>query len=241
MPDGWPVASPAGRTVHRVYGEDRDPLAPPPWSLARARYGVLGGRFDDPGAQWGIPESERFRMLYFATERAAAIGESVAQFRPSPRTIAAVGARRGAVPREWRDQHELYSVPLDGGLRFVDIHTPEAVDRLRQALAPRAAELGIEDVDVGTLLGPERQLTQRAARHVYERFDRKGRPLFHGVRYLSRHNPEWECWAVFDTRAPWSLEAPSDAPNPGVASRIGADDPYVVEAAAALGLDVEPD
>jgi hypothetical protein len=241
MPDGWPVASPAGRTVHRVYGRGRDPLAPPPWSLARARYGVLGGRFDDPGAQWGIPESERFRMLYFATERATAIGESVALFRPSPGTIAAGGPRRGLVPREWREGHELYAVPLHDGLRFADVHTPAAVELLRPALAPRAAELGVGDIDVGTLLGPERQLTQRAARHVYERFDRRGRPLFHGVRFLSRHNPDWECWAVFDTRAPWPASEAGDAPNPGVASRIGADDPYMVEAAAALGLDVGPD
>ncbi len=240
MHNAWPVLSPAG-PLYRVYGKGRSALAPPPWPVARKRYGVLGGRFDDPGAQWGIPESERFRMIYFATEAAGALGESMASFRPSPKTIAAGGPSRGIVTREWRNQNQLYSMQLDRKLRFVDLYTSEALEHLRPALAPRAAELGIEDIDVGTLLGPERQLTQRAARHIYERFDRKGHPLFHGIRYISRHGPNWECWAVFDTRAPWTSEGMGNALPLGVVSPLTADAPAVLEAAAGLGLDLEPD
>lgn len=230
-----------------MYSLGRNPLAPPPWSLARGRHGVLGGRFDDPGAQWGIPESERFRMLYFATEPAGAIGESIARFRPSPKTIAAGGPTRGVVSREWSGAHEVHSMDLDSasgfaedGPRFVDIHTPEAVQQLRLALAARAAELGIGDVDLATLLGPERQLTQRAARHIYERFDRAGRPAFHGIRYLSRHNPDWECWALFDTRALPPQQEPGRALAIGSAAALSVHRRELTTACALLGLDLPP-
>ena len=46
---------------------------------------------------------------------------------------------------------------------------------------------------------PDR-LTQEAARYIYEQRDATGRPLYDGIRYLSRLNTAWERWAVFAYR-----------------------------------------
>jgi hypothetical protein len=35
------------------------------------------------------------------------------------------------------------------------------------------------------------------AKWAFDRRDLEGRPLFAGIRYLSRLNTDWECWAVF--------------------------------------------
>jgi hypothetical protein len=41
-------------------------------------------------------------------------------------------------------------------------------------------------------------VTRYISQWAFEQADEVGRPLFAGIRYLSRLNTEWECWAVFD-------------------------------------------
>lgn len=72
--------------VYRV-GRGLDTFAPPDWAYALPD-GTFGNRFDDPSAKRGVPEEERYRMVYCATERAGAFGETIARFRPSVRLLA---------------------------------------------------------------------------------------------------------------------------------------------------------
>jgi hypothetical protein len=65
---------------------------------------------------------------------------------------------------------------------------------------PSAVSLGLPDVDVSALCGPERVLTQEIARYLYEQGDPAGRPRFNGLRCLSHYNTDWECWAIFTDR-----------------------------------------
>ncbi len=90
-------------------------------------------------------------------------------------------------------------------------------------LAPMAARLGLADIDLSAVTGPQRELTQEAALHVYQQMDSAGAPLFGGLRYVSRFNPQWECWAVFVDRA---------RQRPLKVDVIAADDPHLYDAAA---------
>ena len=87
----------------------------------------------------------------------------------------------------------------------------------------------MSDVDLSAVTGPARLLTQEAARYLYQQRDRAGAPRYGGIRYASRLDHAWECWAVWPDRARHRV-ARVDA--------IGARDPALLEAAAALGLRV---
>lgn len=240
-----PVDAPA-ETVFRIAHRRLRPFEPPPWEFARPD-GTFGHRFDDPSKSDGRPESERFRVVYGATRRAAAFAETLANFRPQLRVIAGYEAveesssaavlhtdpedsRRGIVPRTWRADRHLCTTTLDPSLRFVDIMAGESIHHLRLALAPIGAKLGLSDLDVNMVLGPYRRLTQARARYIYDLTDLHGRPSYAGIRYVSRLNPSWECWALFSDRLRHTL---------GLPETIFPDDPGLTEAAALLGLTIE--
>lgn len=63
-------------------GRGFDVFAPPDWAYALPD-GTFGSRFDDPAAERDAPEEEHYRVVYCATERAGAFGETITRFRPS--------------------------------------------------------------------------------------------------------------------------------------------------------------
>jgi hypothetical protein len=214
-----------------------DPFDPPPWQY------VGGNRFDDPDSG--------FRVIYCAAERAGAFGETLARFRrslgllalmtevesdePLPKGLEGLidpsDPRRGVVPTEWRLERQLGTTLLSPELEFADIAAPENVERLRTVLAPLAHRHGLSDFDLSTVLSSSRDLTQPAARYVYEQTGDDGRPRFAGIRYPSRLNLDWTCWAVFADRMvhqPLTQEATIDPY-----------DPALLEAARLLRLSIE--
>jgi len=226
--------------VYRV-GRGFDVFAPPDWAYALPD-GTFGNRFDDPAAERDAPEEERYRVVYCATERAGAFGETIARFRLSVGLLAGLEQVKdeepldpelegGVVPEEWRLSRRVRSTRLASGLPFVDLAAPETMGVLREELAAVAEGLELEDLDLSAVTGPHRRLTQGAARYVYGMTERSGGPAYAGIRSLSRLNPSWELWAVFHDRM---------RHKPGeVAEPIRADGPSLVEAAALLGLRVE--
>jgi hypothetical protein len=116
-------------------------------------------------------------------------------------------------------------------LRFVDVDATQTLQVLRRELASVAAAVGLSDIDLGAVAGPNRLLTQEIARYVYEQHDPTGQPLYAGVRYLSRLNPEWELWAIFADRIKHSPRE--------VTESIRVEDPVLLEAASLLSLKIE--
>lgn len=247
-PDLVVVAPPA--RVERVARFPGDPFAPPPWAIALPN-GTFGNRFDDPGAGPGQPLEERFRTISCATQRAAAFGETIARFRPSLALLAQLaeleggpgsfdptalgitavaGQTAGTVPAEWWARRQVAATRLAPDLRFVDIAAAEALTHLRRALAPIADRLGIADIDLAAVTGPQRAFTQACARYLHEQRDELGAPRFAGIRYGSRLHRGWECWAVFADRLRHQPEPPT---------RVEPGDPDLREAARVLGLVVE--
>jgi hypothetical protein len=220
--------------IYRV-GRAPRPLAPPSWAYA-ASDGTFGNRFDDPSARRGVPPEDRFRMLYFATTSAGAFGETIARRRPGLESLARAGV--AAVPRPvvsaaWRHARRLGVTVLTTPLPFVDISAGATMAALRPALATIAVNSGLPDVDLSAVTGPARLVTQEAARYLYDQHDDAGAPCYAGMRYLSRLNPAWECWAIFVDRLRHRVVQSGAV--------IGPSDPGLYEAAALLGLGIEDD
>ena len=203
--------------VYRLGQRSANWFAPPDWAYVHDD-GTFGNRFDDPSAATGVPPEGRFRAIYCATQRAATFGETIARFRPSLRLLADLaeidddepiaeslaGAvdpqdpRRGVVRADWRHHRRVDHTVLVPDLAFVDITAAETLQHLRVALAPMAERLGLADVDLSAVTSPQRLLTQHCARYIYDQRATSSRPRFAGIRYVSRLNPAWECWAIFD-------------------------------------------
>jgi hypothetical protein len=246
------AVAPPPSGIYRLARGPGGPFAPPDWDRADTD-GTFGNRFDDPSAEDGAPPARRFRTIYCATQRAAAFGETMARFRPSLALLAQLSAidddepleralagaidpvdpRRGLVPADWRLRRRVGHTVLDPSLRFVDLASGETMQHLRTTLAPLARRLGVADIDLSSVTGPQRRLTQAIARHVHDRRDRNGRPRFAGIRYLSRLDAEWECWAVFDDRMRHV------AGCPGFPTTVLPDDTDLMQVAKQFNLTIE--
>jgi hypothetical protein len=230
--------APAPRSPLYRVGRAPNPFAPPAWAFVGPD-GTFGGRFDDPRGRQGLPAAQRFQVLYLATEAVGAFGESIARFRPDLAVLAqapgpAVVSRleRPAVPAAWRLMRRLGATVLDSRLVIADIFAPETIQELRTALASVAMALGLADIDLSALCGPQRGLTQEIARHIYGQVDPTGRPLYHGLRYLSHYNIDWECWAIFTDRLAHRVVRVDPIP---------ATTPGLFDAARILALRIEAD
>lgn len=210
-----------------------DPFAPPDWRYAQPD-GTFDGRFDDPRGRRGVPPSGRYRVLYLGGHPAAAFAETIARFRPSLETLTRIGGRpgRGIIPREWRAARRIGATVVFAPLPLADLDDADTHQALRHVLAPVATRLGVEDIDLGALAGPQREVTQEAALHIYQQRDEAGAPLFAGLRYVSRLNTSWDCYAIFaDRLRQRHLKV----------DLIAADDPHLYEAARLLGLAIQTD
>jgi hypothetical protein len=235
--------------VYRVSRRGGDPFAPPPWDRAGPD-GTFGGRFDDPSADRGFTIRQRFRAVYCATTAEAAFGETVARFRPSITLLAGLQdidgeeapgtmpgpktelgmLQGGVVPADWRMRRHLAQTELEPTFRFADLAAPKTHQYLRRVLAPTISALGLHDLDFSAVIGPHRALTQHCSHVIYELRDGDGAPSFAGIRYVSRLNPEWECWAIFAdrmVRISWST------------TTIASDHPDLLSACRLLGLSIE--
>jgi hypothetical protein len=217
-----------------------DPFAPPDWRYARAD-GTFGNRFDDPSGRWGVPASARFRAISFASNCAGAFGEVLAGLRPSLATLAALTSGAygpapdppepsGLAERAWARARRRGTTRLAPTLRFVDLGDPSTWRALRPALAASAVDVGLSDIDLSAVTGPHREFSQLAAHCIHSQRDAAGAPRCAGLRYLSRLHTAWECWAVFDDRL---------VHMPSYTAEVDTTDSALLEAAAALGLEVE--
>jgi hypothetical protein len=216
-----------------------DPFEPVPWAYAEPD-GTFGNRFDDPGSARNIPEWERFRAIYCATTLEGCFGETLAHFRRSFGLLAGVSAieddepvideiDRPVIPADWRTGRRMGQTWLSPTLRFVDFAHAETWQLMRPILAPIAARFGLTDVDAAAAMSAHRPLTQAFARYVFEQLD-DGQPRYAGIRYRSRLNLDWECWAVFDCRM-------EHTPSPPQA--IHPDNPALLAVARLYGLRIE--
>ena len=168
-----------------------DPLTtePPP--------GGPVNRFDSPTGE--------FSILYMGSTLDACFGETLARFRPSLELLALVAdewealgfMRPGSVSADWRHQRVAVRARPDLDMPFIDLEDSRTLKQLRKDLAAHISLLGYEDLDLGLLRGPDRRVTQAVADWTARQTTPEGYARYAGMRYLSRLDNHWECWAVF--------------------------------------------
>jgi hypothetical protein len=98
----------------------------------------------------------------------------------------------GQVPASWLTIRRLRASDVIGSLPFVDLESPATHTRLTQHASPVLLHQGLENLDVPAVRGPSRLLTRAIASWLYSRTDEHGRPLYAGIRYVSRLG-DFEC------------------------------------------------
>lgn len=155
-----------------------------------------GNRFDVPGGA----------VLYAATEVSACFAETVARFRP---TLAMQQLLKGSanesfmklggIPQDWRLQRSIFELEMDDPQPFLDVEDPSTQAFLSAELAGDLIALGYEGpLDISTICNSDRRLSRLISNYAYTATDQEGRLVYSGIRYVSRVDPKWECWAIFD-------------------------------------------
>jgi RES domain len=200
-------------------GRTPDPINfPDPPRADDLDYPKAGNRFDSP--------TENFSVCYFATDLRACFGETLSRFRPNPMLDDAAEEdgfmQVGEVPADWRNQRIavqatfLPSATLPT-IRFLDVEALKTRRELEQELAPLLAYYHYTELDVPTVRGGDRRITRWIGKWAFEQRDDDGTPLFAGIRYLSRLNTDWECWAVFhDVEIKEHSRQPIERENPSL-------------------------
>lgn len=188
----------APRRLWRVH-RGADPLEvrrPRPSSRTHAG---AGNRFDSPDGSYGV--------LYFGSTLTSCFGEVLARLRPDPVLAALVRDEwqemgvmaPGQVPRDWRERRSASEVSLPDSLPFLDVDALATHQHLRTELALGLSALGYQDLDIGMVRGADRRVTQMISNWTYMAgLIEAEPPRYAGLRYKSRVDDDWECWAVFD-------------------------------------------
>ena len=146
-----------------------------------------------------------FRVLYFGTDLEACFGETLSRFRADPK-LAFIDEEweanrfmaRGTVPKDWRMRRTAVRVLIKTDRRFLVVEALGTRKRLQRLLGPVLAFFEVQDLDVAAIRGPDRRVTRLIAEWAWRQVDERGERVFAGLRYLSRIETGWECWAVFD-------------------------------------------
>ena len=112
----------------------------------------------------------------------------------------------GEVPADWRQRRLAVKVKFTDetgrfadGVQFLDVESADTRAVLRDELGDVLAYYGHADLDVPTVRGADRRVTRMIGQWAFDAVDEDSqRPIYAGVRYLSRLDSDWECWAVFD-------------------------------------------
>jgi hypothetical protein len=164
----------------------------------------IGNRFDSALAN--------FRVWYFATELEGCYGETLATLRPDPAVVAAIDGEEdcfmplGQIAADWRQQRIAVRATFPEKRPFLDVEASSTRAFLRDRLAWLLASLELDDIDVAAIRSKDRRLTRWIAQWVWHSRHEIGFPNFAGIRFRSRLDSDWECWAVFEDVLPEELE-----------------------------------
>jgi hypothetical protein len=98
----------------------------------------------------------------------------------------------GDIPADWRQRRGAIRVrfPAGGsfaaGVRFLDIESLQTREALLPDFEPLLKFYGYADLDVAVVRGHDRRVTRYISQWTYEQVDEDERPMYAGVRYLSR-------------------------------------------------------
>jgi hypothetical protein len=144
-----------------------------------------------------------YYVWYFATERDGCYGETLALLRPDPRVKKVIEGDEdgfmpiGEVPADWRKRRVLARATFPQGRPFVDVEAAETRAVLTRELAWVLELVGLDDIDVAAIRSRDRRLTRWISQWVWQKRLEETAPDYAGIRFCSKLNTDWECWAVF--------------------------------------------
>jgi len=197
------------------------------WRVAKISYGALGPlqRVEGEDRQeWGRYDVAGHRTAYGASPREATYGEALASQRlkfthsaptwqelfddpPPPGVDSLLEAVErdweefghmppGTVAAGWRHDRLIYELRLPPSGWFIDIERAESIAVISDALKGELAALGLERLTVSDLKSERRVLTTTIAGWLRDQVLDDG-SLPHGVRFGSKHDSMWTCWAIW--------------------------------------------
>ena len=204
------------------------PSAPQSLEIPRPGRWPTGSRFDSATGS--------FRVTYLGSTLQACLGESLSVLRPKADIALEVeGEWRqrnwmepGSIAADWRHRRRVIKVEIASRRSFLNLESPAVTSELDSTLQATIAALGYEHLDQELLRGPDRRVTTFLSDHLWKQTDDHGQPRFAGIRYRSRHNIDWECWAVFEQTPLNAVEQLT----------LDEDDPAVVEVGSFFNLRI---
>lgn len=169
--------------------------------------GPRGNRYDVPGGG----------VLYASSVVRGCFAETLVRYRVDLSSPVAIAAAKdtcfmppGSIPTSWREARRKYKLDVVDPLPFVDIEHEDTRSVMERELVLVLARFDVDHLDVPTVRGADRRLTRALAEWAYTRTDEEGKPLYSGIRYMSKHG-DYECWAIFagtkvELRAAESIE-----------------------------------
>lgn len=236
--EGPAIVPPPQRGFWRV-GRWPDPFAFPPNPTplpSNTDEPILGGgRFDDPNGS--------YPTLYCSTSAVCAYGETIAVFRRRAGLLEAIDAyldgrpdpeydpelHPGIVPDDYLSGRAIGWAEVSAKARFVDVAAAQTHRDAGIRLADLLRQHGLKEFDRGVVMTQDRRLTRPVGRIYYELRVEIGSG-WNGIRYESRHQEGWECWAVWDPDAVLGIDA--------AISPISLTSPALHEAAATVGVEL---
>lgn len=155
--------------------------------------GPRGNRYDVPGGG----------VLYASSAVRGCFAETLARYRVDLSSPVAIAAAKdtgfmppGGVPASWREDRRKFMIGVLDPLPFVDIEHEHTRSVMERELPLVLARFKLDHLDIPTVRGADRRLTRALAEWAYTRTDEQGKPLYSGIRYMSKHG-DYECWAIF--------------------------------------------
>ncbi len=105
------------------------------------------------------------------------------------------------LPADWRDKRTAVSVKVADKRPFLDIEGMSTRTTLLANMASDLAALGVDHLDVPDIRGSDRRVSRAISEWVHRQRGSDNKRLYAGIRYASKLNSNWECWAVFEETA----------------------------------------
>ncbi|MGN6031230.1 MAG: hypothetical protein ACTHQE_06155 [Thermomicrobiales bacterium] len=239
------IVPPPERGIYRC-SRGTSPFEFPDWAYADDD-GTFGNRFDDPTPIL-LNKPAQYRTLYCATQRIATLGETLARFRVRPGLVEALRQidddeettedalndvrdplylDHGLIGNDWIRKRRIGHTYIDADCRFVDLGSHVTIAHLNRVFAPFLDMAGVSEIDLSRITSGHRLLTQAIALYSFLQG-------YAGVRYVSRLDASWECWALFEGSFRFEMGEPR-----GFHAGLTPDDPDLLEIARAFSLSIE--
>jgi hypothetical protein len=183
-----------------------------PSPLTPSRYTLTAAELDDPkaGNRFDAPTGG-FQVLYFGSDLACAFGETLSRLRPDPWVWDQMSQadinemsglmEKGSVSADWRQTRTAVQAKVEPeGALFIDVEalaTRKALQRM-SGIAWYLATYGPQQLDVPAVRGDDRRLTRWISQAI--RGLEYGDEPIAGIKYRSKVDTDWTCWAVFCDR-----------------------------------------